>query len=139
MCIINSCQPDIKICFFSLLPLFPQALTSHKHGTCSIPVISGLLRRAPRWAVILRSHGVFASHQPLSPRGMEGAYVGGAQAAEHGWAFPGGGEGFIIGIVGTERCRRGHYEDPWRLPAGEHGCREKKRTEESFGFMRAWV
>lgn len=133
MCIINSCQPDIKICFFSLLPLFPTSTyipqARHMFYSCYFRTSS------QSSSVILRSHGVFASHQPLSPRGDGRSLC----RRYSGWAFPGGGEGFIIGIVGTEVCRRGHYEDPWRLPAGEHGCREKKRTEKSFGFMRAWV
>lgn len=73
------------------------------------------------------------------PAGMEGAYVGGARAAIKSRAFPGGGEGFITGTVGTQGCRRRHYQDPWRLTAGEHGYTENKRTEKSFGFMRAWV
>lgn len=140
MCIINSCQPDIKICFFSLLPTLPQ---EPLHPTSMAHVLflwfqdffaeflGGQLFCKAMVCLLHTSHYL--------PAGMEGAYVGGARAAVKSWAFPGGGEGFITGIVGTEGCRRGHYQDPWRLKAGEHGCTEKKRSEKSFDFMRAWV
>lgn len=129
MCIINSCQPDIKICFFSLLPTsscepcIPRAWHAlYCYFTVSSPSSSVGSRSVTLWCVCFEKDTV-------SLRGWEGRPdVGSSQAAGRHWVFSGGGEGFGTGIVATE-MQGEHYCDPSRRTAGEHSYREGEREK----------
>lgn len=99
MCIINSCQPDIKICFFSVLPT-SSLRARQPTGTAHVLLLSygsfsellgGQLFREAVVCLLRERHHL--------PTGMEGRLnVGSSQAAVQDWVFPGGGEGFRTDI-----------------------------------------